>query len=135
MIAARTRTTRHLRPGFTLLEVLVVVAILVILASVASIAVFSFLDDAKVNKAILDMQSFETIYKGIALNNPDQVNSSTFQLEMLVPKITQGSEGLKDPWGNIYQYRFVQSGETGEERIQFFTINPKTSEEIVWPRR
>jgi general secretion pathway protein G len=135
MIAARSRTPRHLRPGFTLLEVLVVVAILVILASVASIAVFSFLDDAKINKATLDMQALETAYKGIALQNPDNVNSGTFNMQMLIPKITQGEAGLTDPWYNPYQFRFIQSGETGEERIQFYTINPKTSEEIVWPRR
>ncbi len=135
MIANRSHAVRHLRPGFTLLEVLVVVAILVILASVAGVAVFSFLDDAKVNKATLDMQALETAYKSIAIMNPDEVNSSTFNMQMLIPKITQGSAGLIDPWKAQYQFRFVQSGDTGEERIQFYTINPKTNAEVNWPRR
>lgn len=134
MIAARSRTARHLRPGFTLLEVLVVVAILVILASVASIAVFSFLDDAKVQKATLDMQALETAYKGIAIQNPD-FNPADFNMEMLIPKITQGRLGLEDPWKNPYQFRFIQSGDTGEDRIQFYTLNGKTGEEIAWPKR
>ena len=135
MIAASPRRPRHFRPGFTLLEVLVVVAILVILASVASIAVFSFLDDARSQKATLDMQALETAYRAISLANAGETNSSNFSLEMLIPKITQGSQGLIDPWQNHYQFRFIQSGETGEERIQFFTIDQKTGNEIVWPRR
>lgn len=135
MIASQSRSRRIYRPGFTLLEVLVVVAILVILASVAGIAVFSFLDDAKINKATLDMQALETAYRAISLQNAGEINSSNFDLSMLVPKITQGQAGLIDPWNNQYQFRFVQSGDTGEERIQFYTYNPKTNEEIVWPRR
>lgn len=135
MIVSTNRTRRHLRPGFTLLEVLVVVAILVILASVAGIAVFSFLDDAKVNKATLDMQALETAYKALALQNAGELNSSNFELSMLIPRITQGQAGLIDPWNQPYQFTFVQSTDTGEERIQFSTINPKTGEQIVWPRR
>lgn len=135
MIVTSSRTKRHLRPGFTLLEVLVVVAILVILASVAGIAVFSFLDDAKINKATLDMQALETAYKAISLQNGGDINSSNFDITQLIPRITQGQQGLIDPWQQQYQFRFIQSGDTGEERIQFYTYNPKTNEEIVWPRR
>lgn len=135
IVTSQKNSSRILRPGFTLLEVLVVVAILVILASVAGIAVFSFLDDAKVNKATLDMQALETAYKGISLQNAGEINSGNFDMSMLIPKITQGEAGLIDPWNQPYQFRFAQSSDTGEERIQFYTYNPKTNEEIVWPRR
>ncbi len=135
IVASQKTSSRILRPGFTLLEVLVVVAILVILASVAGIAVFSFLDDAKVNKATLDMQALETAYKGISLQNAGELGEGTFDMSMLIPKITQGEAGLYDPWNQRYQFRFDVSQETGEERIQFYTINPKNGQEIVWPRR
>jgi general secretion pathway protein G len=135
MIASQSRTRRLYRPGFTLLEVLVVVAILVILASVAGIAVFSFLDEAKENKATLDMQALETAYRAISLQSAGEIGPNNFDLSMLIPKITQGQAGLIDPWNNPYQFRFVQSSDTGEDRIQFFTFNPKTNVEIVWPRR
>ena len=46
---AENRAVR--RAAFTLLEVLIVVAILVILASAASIALFRYLEDAKVGRA------------------------------------------------------------------------------------
>lgn len=136
MIVARSRPTHAARGGFTLLEVLVVVAILVILASVASVAVFSFMDDAKINRATLDMQTLETAYKAMAISNPDQMGPGNFvDISVLAPKITQGSAGLIDPWNNPYQFRFVPSGETGEERIQFFTYDKKTGNEINWPKR
>ncbi len=134
MIVKQARQSRVLRPGFTLLEVLVVVAILVILASVAGIAVFSFLDDAKVNKAKLDMTALEKTYKAMAIQFPDEVNPNTFNVGMLASKMEQGQNALLDPWGRQYQHRFVQSSDTGEMRIQFFTINDKTGEEIFWPR-
>src|SRR5260370_627756 len=55
MIVHQTRTAR--RTGFTLMEVLVVVAILVILAGVGSVAVFHYLDDAKVKTATLGIKN------------------------------------------------------------------------------
>src|SRR4051812_44639147 len=106
--------SRQRRSAFTLLEVLVVVAILVVLASVASIAVFRYLEEAKNDKATLDMQAMEKAYKSLVLKSGGEVNQSNFQIDMLIPYFDSGANALKDPWGNMYQYRFGQS-EGGEE--------------------
>jgi general secretion pathway protein G len=121
------------RNAFTLLEVLVVVAILVVLASVASIAVFRYLEESREDKATLDMQAMEKAYKALVLKTDQEVNASTFQLQMLTPYFDQGTNALVDPWGQPYNFRFGAS-EGGDERIQFFTTTPK-GKELVWPRR
>jgi len=131
LVSSPTRNRR--RSAFTLLEVLVVVAILIVLASVATISVFKFYEDSKKDKAALDMQALETAYTSAVLKSGDEIGPQNFQIQMLVPYMTQGSTSVIDPWGNPYQFRF-QPGETGEDRIQFFT-QPPSGEMIVWPRR
>lgn len=130
MLVTPTRNSARRRSAFTLLEVLVVVAILVVLASVASIAVFRYLDDAKKDKAMLDMQALETVYKSYVIKNDVPPDAVTIQ--DLAPLMTQGGGAMVDPWGNPYQIRFVQ-GPT-EVRAQFFTVSPD-GQEITWPRR
>jgi general secretion pathway protein G len=137
MIAVPARRLSHLnrstRDAFTLLEVLVVVAILVVLASVASVAVFRHLDEAKEDKATLDMQALEKTYKAAVLKSGGEMNSTNFKMEALIPYIDQGAAALIDPWGQQYNFRFGQS-QGGDERIQFYTMTPK-GKELVWPRQ
>ena len=124
------RTTGRRRGAFTLLEVLVVVAILVVLASVASIYVFKYLDDAKKDKARLDMQALTTAYNTYMLKS-DGVPPQSIQ--DLAPYMTEGTNSLIDPWGNPYQFRPMASEQS--DRVQFFTVSPKDGQEIVWPQK
>ena len=82
------------RAGFTLLEVLVVVAILVILAGVASISVFRYLEDAKVGRAKNDMlaikKAYETFYTQ-QLRWPQDPSEVT-------PLLGQGAQAFQSPW-------------------------------------
>lgn len=117
------------RSAFTLLEVLVVVAILIVLASVAGIYVFGYLEDAKKDKATLDMQALTTAYESYMLKNG---NNPPEGLQALIPLMKQGEAALIDPWGNPYQYREVTT-ETGQFRVQFFTF--AEGQEIAWPRQ
>jgi prepilin-type N-terminal cleavage/methylation domain-containing protein len=86
------------RAGFTLLEVLVVVAILVILAGVASISVFRYLEDAKVGRAKNDMlaikKAYETFYTQQFRwpNDPSEV----------YPLLEQGAQAFQSPWPNVF---------------------------------
>lgn len=101
------RTTRVAgRGGFTLMEVLVVVAILVILASVGSVAVFKYLDDAKESNARLQIANIETAVKAYKISHGDFPSS----LEVLT--VPDGGKpaaldrnDITDPWGNEFQYQ------------------------------
>ena len=59
------------RTGFTLLEVLVVVAILVVLVSVSSMAVFRYLEDSKENVAKAGIATLETAIQAYKLSQGD----------------------------------------------------------------
>jgi len=101
--------------GFTLLEVLVVVAILAILATIIVPKIMKRPEEARRTKAIMDIKAIETALNLYHLDSG--VYPSTEQgLEALVTKPTTGvipknwKEGgyldkvPKDPWGNPFVY-------------------------------
>ncbi|MBA4189840.1 MAG: hypothetical protein C0467_17800 [Planctomycetaceae bacterium] len=127
---ARQRATR--RAGFTLLEVLVVVAILVILAGVASISVFQYLEKAKVGRAKNDMlaikKAYETFYT-------QQLRWPQDQSEVY-PLLEQGAQAFQSPWPNvIYQVQLQdtpqQDGSSTERPV--VTCNPPGQQPIIVP--
>lgn len=104
-------------PGFTLLEILVVVFILSILAAVVAPRIIGRTDDARITEAKVQIKNFETALKLFKLDNgfyPDTQQG----LDALVAKPTIGRippnyrEGgyleqkriPLDPWGNPYIY-------------------------------
>jgi general secretion pathway protein G len=97
---ARQKATR--RAGFTLLEVLVVVAILVILAGVASISIFRYMEDAKVGRAKSDMRAIEGAIKTFYIQNGDWPPQDN--LAAIAPLLEQGQVALVDPWGQPYTW-------------------------------
>jgi prepilin-type N-terminal cleavage/methylation domain-containing protein len=117
----RKQTGRPLdRRGFTLMEVLVVVAILVILAGTASIFVFRYLDDAKKDRARFDIQALTQAAKTYMIRNggtpPDN-------LGQVLQYIEGGSESnLIDPWNNQYQYQVTD--QNGQQTIYIFATAP-----------
>jgi len=114
-------TVRNNR-GFTLLEIIVVVAIIAILASYIAPKVAGRVDDARISKAKSDIRVLESSLELYKLDN------------FLYPTTEQGLEALvnkpageaarnwrdggyikkltKDPWGN--DYRYVYPGNNGE---------------------
>jgi prepilin-type N-terminal cleavage/methylation domain-containing protein len=98
LLTVRTTSQKAARrAGFTLLEVLVVVAILVILAGTASIAVFRYLEDAKVGRAKNDMLAIKKVYETFYTqqfrwpNSPEEVYSL----------LEQGAQAFQSPWPNV----------------------------------
>jgi general secretion pathway protein G len=103
--------------GFTLLEILIVVAILGILASLVAVRLMDRPGEARITKARMDIQTLENALKLFKLDNafyPDTDQG----LRALVEKPSLGRQAAKwreggyiekgvvpnDPWGNPYYY-------------------------------
>jgi len=121
--------TRSGQRGFTLLEVMVVVAILGILAALVVPSIISRPDDARIVAAKQDIASLMQALKLYRLDN--QRYPSTEQgLQALVARPTTNPAAAnwkaggyverlpKDPWGNPYQY--LNPGVRGE--IDVFSL-------------
>lgn len=113
---------KHTQSGFTLLEIIVVVAIIAILAAYIAPKVTGRVDDARISKAKSDIQTLESSLEIYKLDN--FIYPTTEQgLNALISK-PSGTElrnwrdgGYikrlnKDPWGNEYQYLYP--GSNGE---------------------
>ena len=108
--------------GFTLLEIIVVVAIIAILAAYIAPKVAGRVDDARISKAKSDIRVLESSLELYKLDN-FTYPSSDQGLQALITK-PSGAElknwrkgGYikklsKDPWGNDYQYQYP--GSNGE---------------------
>src|SRR5260221_4886236 len=112
MMLQRHSRRRADRRGFTLMEVLVVVAIVLVLASVATISVFSYLDNAKRDAALANLKALTNACKTYKLRF-DEYPPSLEQL-LTLPNggkslLDNGREALTDPWGQ--PYRYDQSGQ------------------------
>ena len=115
--------------GFTLVEVMVVVAILGILAALIVPKIIGRSDDARVVAARQDVATLVAALKLYRLDN-QRYPTADQGLKALVEKPTQDpiptnwkaggylDKLPKDPWGNVYQY--LQPGVHGE--IDVYTL-------------
>ena len=112
----------HTNHGFTLLEIIVVVAIIAILAAYIAPKVAGRVDDARISKAKSDIRVLESSLELYKLDN-FVYPSSDQGLEALVNKPSGSNmrnwrDGgyikklARDPWGN--EYRYVYPGSNGE---------------------
>ena len=115
----RTRLRKNDRLGFTLMEVLLVMAILVILGSIVVASFTDILATSKEDAAKTQLQMFE-----LPLNNYQmhvgQFPDTETGLESLRTPPTDGNLQQKwrgpylqkaiplDPWGNAYYYELVE---------------------------
>jgi general secretion pathway protein G len=118
----RTRRWRHqAEAGYTLLELLVVLAIIALLVGFVAPKVISYLGRAKVDAAKVQLQN---VVAALDLYRLDvgQYPSQSEGLNALIaePAGAKGwrgpylskAAGLEDPWGQIYIYKFP--GDHGE---------------------
>jgi type II secretion system protein G len=101
------------KKGFTLVELLVVVAILAILSVALLPSVLGYSDKARDTRAAKDIRNFTTVVEAFAaangnypeasldINNPDSI-ASVMQSKGI--NWTGSDDGVKDPWGNPYYY-------------------------------
>ncbi len=124
------------RPGFTLLEIIVVVFILSLLAAIVAPKIIGRTDDARIAEAKVQIRHFETALKLYKLDNgffPDTQQG----LQALVEKPTSGRIPLNykeggyleqkkipaDPWGNPYVY--ISPGLNGDYDLMSYGADGK----------
>jgi prepilin-type N-terminal cleavage/methylation domain-containing protein len=129
--SARSRAIR--RTGFTLLEVLIVVAILVILAGSASIAVFKYLDDAKEGRAKADMRQVEQALKKMYMESGGQQWPDQSMAAEVARNMDQGQAGMISPWNTPYTWQIMTTAEGNERPVISCTTN--RGKQLSWPER
>jgi general secretion pathway protein G len=89
-----TRRRRKSSHGFTVLELLIVVAILLTISAIAVPNLMAAIDEAKIARAVSDIDAIE-----------DDIASYQTVFGVLPDDLSQiGDAVLIDPWGNPYQY-------------------------------
>jgi general secretion pathway protein G len=132
----RRRTARELaRRGFTLMEILVVVAIIVMLAGISSYYVLERYEDAKLSTAKMKISQLTQYCKTYRLNNGDIYPPSLDVLTQMQPN--GGSplalpQELLDPWNKPFQYD-PSGANNMSMQPDIFTVSPKGQTIGNWP--
>lgn len=103
---------RPLQAGFSLIEVMIVVALIGTLAAIAVPNYVEYRERAKVAAAIQDIRAVEKSIAGFTLDRG--------RLPVSLAEIGLG--GLRDPWGSPYQYVPVAGTPKGQLRKDRFLV-------------
>ena len=99
--------------GFTVIELLIVMAIVLTLAAIATLNVMTALNQARVAKATADIHAIGTDIQAYDLSNNQYPNT--------LADIGYGN--FNDPWGNPYQYlNFANAKGKGQMRKDRFLV-------------
>lgn len=118
VFAGMLETERGTVTGFTLVELLIMVAIVGILGAIATPLYSDYINKARIVRAVAEIAEISKLISTYKLDNnkyPETLNEV-------------GSGALKDPWGALYQYLNIQTmGKTGQPRKDKF-IHPINSD-------
>jgi general secretion pathway protein G len=102
--------------GFTLIELMLVVAIIATLAAIAIPSYRSYVDKAKISRAIMEIKTLELELTADELDG---------YLPASLAEIGRGN--LRDPWGNPYQYQNFDLVPQGHWRKDGFLVPINTT--------
>ena len=80
--------------GFTLIELMLVIAIIGTLAAIAILAYHVYIDQAKITRAIVEIKNIENMITGYEIDNGELPEFLT----------DLGMGAFIDPWGHPYEY-------------------------------
>ena len=104
------------RSGFTLIELMMVIAIIGTLAAIATPNYLNFIDKVRVSTAISDIKTIEK-----------DLFSYYIEFDEFPPDLAAvGMDNLTDPWGNPYQYLPVEGTPKGKLRKDHFMVPVNT---------
>ena len=113
----KKKTNFHQQPGFSFIEILIVIVIMAGIAALVGPALFSKLDEAKVDQARIQMKNLSGALELYRLDNSSYPSTEQGLNAMIqqpnVGRIPQNWRGPylnaksvpKDPWGGDYAYR------------------------------
>ena len=105
---------RVVRRGFTLIEILLIVAVIAILAQFAVSSYASYVERARVGQAVQDIATLSLVISqyrqdaGVYPSNLDEV----------------GNGSLRDPWGRPYQYLNLSEKDAAANSRRDRNLNP-----------
>jgi len=111
----RTSSSQGGRSGFTLLEVLVVVAIIVMLAGMA-VGVMSYLERAREDSAVMNAATIKKALLDYKIRNGEWPGN----LQELVNIGSLRPENLLDPWKQQYQFEAPEDG--ADDYVKVYTM-------------
>ena len=122
------------RRGFTLIEILIVLAIIIIIAGAAIPQLVSFLEKGKVNAARTELETMGSAIRevrkdtGFYVENLDQLGDTSSSDEQKFspwwgPYVSSLPTDIKDPWGTEYFY-FYWDTEDDERNVHFGNYPP-----------
>lgn len=130
---SRVRRFSRNQKGFTLVELLVVVAIIAILAAVLMPRLLGYTNQARVSRAQSDLASMRSIVEAWAANEgqgyypaADNTADGGIAKVLQAKGVKWGSaDGIKDPWGTPYQYQTaLDANNTADQHYLIVSCGP-----------
>jgi len=129
---SRTAARRMVRAGFTLMELLVVVALLVVLAGTGGVIYMNYLESAKEDVAKSQVQVLTEaaqMYQIRTGSYPPDLNTLTQPTADGKPASLEVS-ALIDPWQRPYQYQYPGQHHAGQNKPDIWSTGQNGNEQI-----